>query len=315
MKNFHFSRLIAGAILTLALSVSLTSSTDAWQGNGTPGQGAPFTGIVAFGDSLSDTGNAFALTMGAFPPEPFYYEGHFSNGNIWIEYLAGEMRLDPESVVNYAVGGATTGSENATVPGLPGLQREIDQFESDLGRKSADKRALYIVWAGANDIFVGLESGIAGAYAATPTAVSNTKCAVQRLHDVGARRIMVVNLPDLGLTPSFNFPPPLAEAISDLSDFYNGSLDLALGELEAEGIETIRVDSASVLRDVAANPGEFGFSNVTDAYLTTGGDPSGFLFWDSVHPTTNGHFFIADEAMRTLRSKFPHVWGTPRNRR
>ena len=46
------------------------------------------TGIVAFGDSLSDTGNTF-LAAG-IPPAP-YYQGHYSNGPIWLEYLAGRL--------------------------------------------------------------------------------------------------------------------------------------------------------------------------------------------------------------------------------
>jgi phospholipase/lecithinase/hemolysin len=30
------------------------------------------TQIIVFGDSLSDTGNSFALTLGAIPPDPPY---------------------------------------------------------------------------------------------------------------------------------------------------------------------------------------------------------------------------------------------------
>jgi phospholipase/lecithinase/hemolysin len=308
--NIHqIPRMIAGAILALTLSLSLTASTDAWQGTGTPGQGAPFTGIVGFGDSLSDTGNFFALT--GLPPAP-YFEGRVSNGIVWIEYLAELMELSPESVVNYAYAGATTGRSNENdIPDLvefPGLQDEIDFFVEDLDGKKADKRALYIVWAGANDFFVSDVSAETIA-----TGVENTLNAVQRLHQVGARRIMVVNLPDLGLTPFGRSVDPAG--LSFVSAVYNATLDSALDGLEAAGIKTIRVDSAGILQDVVANPGSFGFSNVVDAYLATGGDPSGFLFWDSVHPTTHGHFFIAEEAMRVLRSKFRHAWGTPRNRR
>jgi phospholipase/lecithinase/hemolysin len=310
MKNFNFSRMIAGAILTLALSIFVTTPAVA-QGVGTPGSGAPFTGIFAFGDSLTDTGNAFDYTMGALPPDPPYYQGRVSNGIVWIEYLAQEMGLDPESVENYAFAGATTGRENENdnlgFGELPGLHDEIDCFLDDLDGKHADKRALYVVWAGSNDFFVS------GPFPSTvATGVGNTVFAVQRLHQAGARRIMVVNLPDLGLTPFGRLVDPIG--LSFLSAVYNATLDSALDGLEAAGIETIRVDSAGVLQAVAANPGDFGFSNVTDAFLTTGGDPSGFAFWDSVHPSTRAHFFIAEEAMRVLRSKFRHVWGTPRGR-
>lgn len=321
MKLHQFSCLSVASVLTLALSLTLTASTVAQQRGDTPGNGAPFTGIVAFGDSLSDTGNLFALT-GGFPPPP-YFEGRVSNGPIWIEYLANAMGLDSKSVVNYAFAGSTTGRDNENdgldfndmvFEDLPGVQDQLDFFEADLNGKKADKRALYIVWAGANDFFVYGPS-----LPTVTNGVGNTVIAVQRLYQAGARRIMVVNLPDLGLTPFGRLVDPFGLLLSPLSTLYNASLDSALDELEAGGIETIRIDSAAVLKDIINNPDDFGFSNVVDPFLPigflNGDDPSEFLFWDFVHPTTHGHFFIASEAMRVLQQKFRHVWGTPRNRR
>ena len=45
------------------------------------------TNVVTFGDSVSDNGNTFRLTLGRIPPPP-YYKGRFSNGPVWVEYLA-----------------------------------------------------------------------------------------------------------------------------------------------------------------------------------------------------------------------------------
>jgi phospholipase/lecithinase/hemolysin len=46
--------------------------------------------------------------------------------------------------------------------------------------------------------------------------------------------------------------------------------------------------------DIAASPATFGLLNVTDA---CGGvpacDPSKYLFWDGIHPTSGGHALIA----------------------
>lgn len=52
-----------------------------------PSSAGPFTGIVAFGDSLSDAGNVFLATGGAIPAPP-YVGGHFSSGPIWVEGLS-----------------------------------------------------------------------------------------------------------------------------------------------------------------------------------------------------------------------------------
>src|SRR5262252_2495961 len=118
-----------------------------------------FSRIVVFGDSLPDTGNFYRLTGNQVPPSP-YFDGRFSNGQLWIEYLAEDlgMQLLPED--NYAVAGATTGHDNSNngLLGLqyPGLQDQIAEFMSSQG---ADPAALYVVWIGANDFFVLLQSG------------------------------------------------------------------------------------------------------------------------------------------------------------
>lgn len=317
MKNFHFSRLIAGAIVALMLSVSMTSSLEARQRHGGPGNGAPFTGIVAFGDSLTDNGNIFELTGGCYPnPILGYDDGRFSNGLVWLEYLAQEMGIEPGSVRNFAVGGATSGYDNINDnyddclnDEYPGLQDELDSFEAELNGKKADKRALYVVWAGSNDFY---DSDLTQADQTISTGVLNNVIAVQRLHQAGAKRIMVVKMPDLGLTP-FGNGPATASLLTIISRVYNDTLDLALDGLAATGVETIRVDASGVLQDAVSNPEDFGFSNVDKAYLPYGqirrADPSEFLFWDPFHPTTRGHLFLAEEAMRVLREEFPHVLG------
>ena len=93
------------------------------------GAQSAFSGIVVFGTSLSDPGNAFALRGAQATPPDFmlnpllipsapYAKGghHFSNGPTWIEQYARTIGLgdsvkaalattDP-AVTNYAVGAA-----------------------------------------------------------------------------------------------------------------------------------------------------------------------------------------------------------------
>ena len=70
----------------------------------------PITSLYVFGDSLSDSGNAFLLT-GGFPPAP--YAQRASNGPVAVERLAFDLGLTlvPAALggTNYAVVGATTG--------------------------------------------------------------------------------------------------------------------------------------------------------------------------------------------------------------
>src|SRR4051812_8541313 len=73
-----------------------------------PASAGQFTKLVVLGDSLSDTGNLFAATGGAIPPSP-YYLGRFSNGPVWVEYLAEALDVPFE---DYAYGGAKTDEGN-----------------------------------------------------------------------------------------------------------------------------------------------------------------------------------------------------------
>jgi len=79
------------------------------------GPASAYTALFAFGDSLSDAGNAYILTGGVTPASPPYVGGHFSNGPTWVEDLSQELglgtlkpSLSPAGGTDFAVGGATT---------------------------------------------------------------------------------------------------------------------------------------------------------------------------------------------------------------
>lgn len=261
-----------------------------------------FSRIFVFGDSLSDTGNFQSVT--GYPPLP-YDGGRFSNGKLWIEYTADALRMQIRPGDNYAVAGATTGRSNINdgLAGLefPGLQDQIDSFTSQ-HTPSEVTDSLCVVWAGANDFFAAIETG-GSPQALIGNGVSNTAQAVVRLAQHGARHILVVNVPDLGLTP-YAIGAGLGAPVSQLSAAYNQYLGAALDSLEQAGIHTMRLDSFAVLGAVAANPAKYGFTNVNQPYLAVGGNPDQFLFWDTVHPTTAGHAVIADEVVRQLTKEF-----------
>ena len=262
-----------------------------------------FSRIFAFGDSLSDPGNFYHLSGGT-PPPP-YFQGRFSNGRLWVEHLADALGMTIASGDNYAVGGATTGFLNSN-DGLngreyPGLLDEIASFKAT--RTAAEAQgALFVVWAGANDFFVALETGQAPAELIA-NGVGNTVQAIQQLWLAGARHILVVNVPDLGLTP-YALGANVGAGVTQLSAAYNQVLDSALDALAAAGIPTIRVDAFATLQTMVNEPDRFGFTNVTDPLLMVGGNASEFLFWDAVHPTTAGHAVLAEAAADSLIAYF-----------
>ncbi|KAJ2559129.1 hypothetical protein EV175_000487, partial [Coemansia sp. RSA 1933] len=110
--------------------------------------------LYVFGDSLSDTGRLHTITLGLVPPEP-YWEGRFSSGPLWIEYVAQLQGLDLE---NYAVGAAETSDSEPQLFGLlqmtiPSTHDQINQFATHIVGTEADIAVLEI---GGNNIITGL---------------------------------------------------------------------------------------------------------------------------------------------------------------
>jgi len=150
-----------------------------------------------------------------FPPPP-YFQGRFSNGPVWVEQLAPLLGLTPNPNTNFAFGGATTGTDNTLNTSfqtplptpLPALQQEINGFTAPLkaAKQSADPKALYIVWAGANDYLPTISSF--KPFQQPDKPVENLSDAVKSLAGVGAKNILVVNLPDLGEIPLTASSPP-----------------------------------------------------------------------------------------------------------
>lgn len=263
-----------------------------------------FDSLTVFGDSLSDPGNLFGLT-GFFPPFP-YSEGRFSNGDLWVDYLVSDIGLEPTEVQNFAVGGATTGRDNGLDPligsltktevNLPGLLDEVDSYLGRLGSGSANPDGLYVVWAGANDLF-NLPSDPAAIPDFLAAAVKNIAAAISQLAARGADTFLVPNLPNLGLTPRTLGDGTSAPATA-LSQAFNAGLANTLETLEQSlptAIDIIPVDLFGLTTEIIGAPAEFGFTNVTDPLLNQGLlDDPGYFWWDQQHPTTTVHELLAD---------------------
>ncbi|MFN6513318.1 MAG: SGNH/GDSL hydrolase family protein [Nostoc sp. CreGUA01] len=267
--------------------------------------------IYVFGDSFSDTGNIFNATSKIVPPSPSYFNGRFSNGPVWVEYLASDLGLKLNLETNFAYGGATTGYENIGIPGLPGLQQQINSFTS--ANPSANPNALYVIWAGTNDYLDYFFGDIPN-----PTqTVNNLSVSVKSLAAVGAKDILVVNLPDLGKFPVTGGNNQDADFLSSFTSAHNSSLTANLNLLNQQlspDVNIVPLDVNSLFNRIIAAPGEFGLTNVTDSCVGELSivpinlpkqpvvcDPDRFLFWDQVHPTTAAHKLIGELAYSAVK--------------
>lgn len=290
---------------------------------------ANYSQLFVFGDSLSDTGNLFNASGGQFPPENLgYFNGRVSNGPNWVDYLSQDLGLStptpvlnvldgtpPTGGINYAFGGATTTTANTLDSNLFGLPQEIGAFTNPLiqNNQTADANALYIVWAGAND-YLPTTSPNFTPFTTPETTVSNIAGAVNGLAGVGAKNIMVVNLPSLGNTPLANglspfpapdLPPNTPDRLNNLTDAHNALLSTTLDNLSSalngQNVNLISLDVNALFQEVL-DPTRSPFSNLTDPCILNPSctNPDEFLFWDGNHPTTATHRLIGQLAFNSL---------------
>lgn len=249
---------------------------------------ACFDRMYVFGDSLSDTGTTFRATNGVYPPQPPYFQGRYSNGPVWVEYLAEKLQISSSPAEHFAWGGATTSDEpNSLVPGL------LTQVQTLLQTTSIHSATLCTLWAGANDYLQGTST------ASIP--VDNLLRAIAQLAIRGARQFLVVNLPDLGQVPATRGSASAVQ-LSGLTVAHNQSLRRSLKQLRQEQpeLQIAILDAYELYQTAMANPSSYGFTNVTSgclAGLQPISNPDHYLFWDGIHPTTTTHRILADLAL------------------
>lgn len=251
-------------------------------------EASPITSVVAYGDSLSDNGNLFALV--GMPGAP-YFQGRLSNGPVAVEDLAASLGVP---LVDFALAGATTGL-GATPDGgtptsigsfsLPGMQTQFALTQGTLAPYLSS--GLFVVWGGPND-FLSPSPLDPTIPEQINRAVSDVVDLVLDLQGLGAQRILVPGMPDLGLAPQFQAQAPQFTA---LSAAFNTALQASLPA------GAIYFDTFGFLHTVVANPAAYGLSNVTAPCFdgtTVCADPAQYLFWDGLHPTAVGHELIAE---------------------
>jgi outer membrane lipase/esterase len=315
MKN-NFRNLLLGALLALAGVLPITAGA------------VPFSSVIVFGDSISDSGNnAFVSDFFGFPTFPrgartptpvanqmfvptlpYASSNRYSNGPVWVEQLAATLGLSAKPSLsggtNYAFGGARTGPLNSPFPFS--LVDQVHMFLDPNGQV-ASPSSLYVVAGGGNDardaftiaIGGGDPSALIAAYAANIASILTT------LDAAGANDILLTNVPDIGKLPAVQFfGQGAAAAATNVSAAFNAALAATLASLPLNVRDDVHVlDLFGLLDQVFADPGAFGFTDVTSACAVNPAciaNPQGTFFWDGIHATSGGQALLAQAALTAL---------------
>jgi phospholipase/lecithinase/hemolysin len=287
--------------------------------------------VVAFGDSLSDVGTyapvASAVGGGRFTTNP---------GQVWTQDVAqyyGDTltaaftidlghELKPQSGLGYAQGGstvATPADQNQFLTDVIGdvempVNQQISSYLSAHG--SFNSGQLVLVWAGANDV---LRAGSPPAANATvQTAATTLAQLVAKIVQSGAAHVVVVNVPNIGLSPDGIKSSDGGGNLTQLSQLFNATLNAALQSNGLQG-KVIVIDSYAWTTQTIGNYQANGFtvSNTGQAcdasrtphdtsllcspatYVSSDADQT-YMFADNLHPTTRMHLLFAQYVEQQL---------------
>lgn len=330
MRGLHNSIRTARTAI-FAMTVALLSSCGGSGGNSgsSSGSTSPPAGgvnlqVVSFGDSLSDVGTyapiASAVGGGRFTTNP---------GQVWsqnvAQYYGGTLtaaftidlthELKAQSGLGYAEGGSTVATPadqsdfltdvigNVEMP----VNQQVSSYLSAHG--SFNSNQLVLVWAGANDV---LRAGSPpNANTTVQTAATTLAQLVGQIVQNGATHVVVVNLPNIGLSPDGLSQPDGGANFTQLSQLFNSTLT---STLQSDGLQSkvILIDAYTWLNGIIANYQGNGFtvSNTAQAcdpsktpdntsllcspstYVTSNADQT-YMFADDLHPTTHLHALFA----------------------
>ena len=210
-----------------------------------------------------------------------------------------------------AIGAAATGEAAGTLlyAQFIGWPEDVQAALYALGASPTPEQLLAIALPEANSYMTAIAA----------TLVENIKI---QIAGKGAKNIAVLNLPDVGLTPSMlSLGQFMSSTATELTRVFNNKLSADLVGLTG----VLQLDTFSQSRAQIANPSQFGISNVTDMACAIGippnnefldksslgcsnstlipnptGDINRYFYADSVHPTPYGHQLLSNYFMTKL---------------
>jgi phospholipase/lecithinase/hemolysin len=326
MQKFVLSvRLVYLLLIVCLIFPAVTKASSSW---------------YVFGDSLSDNGNIPKLTDHNLPPAP-YFNGRFSNGPVWAEYVPLLLHLNFKPANDYAVGGAFTGPiilagsiynnlENTplstfknpktkkpiNLAPLPSFLTEIQNF-TKLNKRFAPDDIIGI-WIGANDFFaaksqINLYPKKARQIVQNTAinAVFNVNKGIYMLYKIGAKQIVILTLPPLRVAPALiqeeRTSPKIVALADNYTHLFNSYLEQSLYKVRKEThVNIVVVHIGKLYAKLLSNPKKYGFSNITGECIRSANPYTckGYLFFDGVHPTTYAQKLIAQDVSNVIQKHF-----------
>ncbi|XP_015574697.1 GDSL esterase/lipase At4g16230 isoform X2 [Ricinus communis] len=291
-----------------------------------------------FGDSLVDAGNnnyIVSLSKANYVPNGIDFgrpTGRYTNGRTIVDIIGQEFGfqdftppyLAPSTVgsvvlmgVNYASGGG----------GILNYTGKVFDIISSIGGPAAlnlFQKSLFSVTIGSNDfinnyftpVISALERKLIPPEVFVGTVIARFRLQLTRLYDLGARKVVVVNVGPIGCIPYERDTHPSAgdncvSLPNQIAQLYNAELKSLVSELSTglKGSSFIYADVYRIVDDILHNYSSYGFENANASCCHLAGkygglvpcgptskicaDRSKYVFWDPYHPSDAANVVIA----------------------
>lgn len=300
--------------------------------------------LFVLGDSLSDggayTGTATQGLIGAgvpsvVIPDRMKFTTNSPDAQIWANVVADKLGIPLDVDVingvsttinggNYAQGGSRVSNPLGTnrdlatgITTIP-VTEQIDRLLLD--SPSFTRTDLIALWAGSNDGFAQATAVAGGldpliALGEMSLAATQLLAQIDRLKAAGAQNIVVITMPNLGVTPDGQAAdaaaPGTANFLNNLSATFNNTLASAAASKGA-----VVVDSNKLLDAILADPARYGFTSanalqpacaVSTSLLCIQGinaaaDSEQRIFADGVHPTAAAQRLFGEAGFAGLQA-------------
>ncbi|KAG9287038.1 hypothetical protein G9A89_023002 [Geosiphon pyriformis] len=278
--------------------------------DGFPALRKKFNKLVVFGDSYSDNGNAYKLA-GTDLVTDDYYQGRFSNGLVWPEYLASFLGAEIE---DFAYAGASTDNDaiqgflqlNETKLEIPGLKQQVESYKDTLKFGTDLNKTLVATWPVGSD-YQSTE------LSAVPEEVVGRLAKIWvSLYEIGIRNILAPSLPDFSLLPIIELVNK-KESKSAAFEIYlkhNEALKTSVASFKTKYPDAIiyTADYNKYQRNTTGleqyaditNTKDACFKYVIDKSAKPCSSPEDYFFWDPQHITTKAHLGLAFVFLKAL---------------
>ncbi len=177
----------------------------------------------------------------------------------------------------------------------------------------AKEDTLIVEWSGANDLITLQPIPEEGhAKSAVYARIENVRSLIER----GYRNFVLINLPNLSLTPRYQkLRRSIQDTVKNVCDYFNNLLSQQVDRLKSEypSCKFVYYDANRIFEEGYKNPIALGFA-VDKIRLSFCSDEknrhtefqrgSRYMFWDDVHPDTEVHKTLSDDFYITMMSKF-----------